>query len=39
MTFLQAEYAAKQAFFDSINPYNRYGSYWDGTSWTAGGVS
>jgi hypothetical protein len=39
MTFLQGEYIEKQAFFDSINPYNRYGSYWDGTSWIAGGVS
>lgn len=36
---LQAEYNKKQAWITTINPWVRYGSYWDGTSWTAGGVS
>jgi len=38
-TFLQNKFTEKQDWLNSINPYVRYGSYWDGTSWTAGGVS
>src|SRR3954468_15495020 len=27
-----------QTFITNINPWLRYGSFWDGVSWTAGGV-
>lgn len=36
---LQARWTALQAEIDADNPWVRYGSSWDGTSWTAGGVS
>jgi len=36
---LQANWANYQAATDAYNPWNRYGSFWDGSSWTAGGVS
>lgn len=29
-----ARYNARQAEFTARNPFQRYGSYWDGTSWT-----
>jgi len=37
--FLEAEYTKLQNQMNSFNPYVRYGSFWDGTSWTAGGVA
>jgi hypothetical protein len=38
-TFLQNQFTAEQNWLNGINPWVRYGSYWDGTSWIAGGVS
>lgn len=32
---LIARYNARQAEFTARNPWARYGSYWDGTGWTA----
>ena len=29
-----ARYQTRQAEFTARNPFQRYGSYWDGTSWT-----
>jgi len=37
--YLQNEHTKKQNWMLNTNPYVRYGSFWDGTSWTAGGVS
>lgn len=36
---LETRWAALQAEVNSHNPWIRYGSYWDGASWTLGGVS
>ena len=38
-SFLQARWTNFQASITSINPWQRYGTTWDGTTWTAGGVS
>lgn len=38
-TQLQAIYTAKQAAINALNNWDRYGSFFDGTSWTAGGVA
>jgi hypothetical protein len=37
--YLQTKHTELQTFIDGYNAWVRYGSYWDGTSWTAGGVS
>ena len=36
--FLEARWMAFQAEIDAANPWNFYGSFWDGTTWTDGGV-
>ena len=36
---LQDLWTAYQAKITAYNPWIRYGTFWDGTSWTAGGVS
>jgi hypothetical protein len=36
---LQAEWTARQAAVTALNSWNRYGTSWDGASWTAGGVA
>ena len=36
--FLQARWTDFQASIMTINPWQRYGTTWDGTAWTAGGV-
>lgn len=36
---LQAAHAAYQADVTAYNPFVRYGTFWDGTTWTAGGVA
>jgi hypothetical protein len=36
---LEARWTDYQAEITARNPWNRYGSFWDGTSWTAAGVS
>lgn len=33
-----AQWAAFQAFVTAYNPWSRYGSFYDGTTWTAGGA-
>lgn len=38
-TQLQAAFTAFQTAISNNNPWLRYGSFFDGTSWTAGGVS
>jgi len=35
---LQAKYSANQAALNSHNPWVRYGTYWDGSSWTQQGT-
>ena len=37
--FLQDKWAEYQAAITARNPWQRYGTTWDGTTWTAGGVS
>ena len=37
--FLQDKWAEYQAAITASNPWQRYGTTWDGTTWTAGGVS
>lgn len=39
MAALEARWADYQAEITARNPWNRYGSFWDGTSWTVAGVS
>lgn len=36
---LQALHAIKQSQVDASNPWLRFGTHWDGTTWTAAGVS
>ena len=38
-SILQAKWTAYQAEVTTYNPWNRYGTFWDGASWTAGGVA
>lgn len=38
-TGLVAAFNAYQSEVNAYNPWNRYGTFWDGTSWTAGGVA
>lgn len=38
-TDLQAMWTAFQDRITNANPWNRYGTYWDGTSWTAQGAT
>jgi len=33
------ELAARQSAITNFNQWNRYGSFYDGASWTAGGVA
>lgn len=37
--FLETEWSRRQATIDAANPWVKYGTYWDGATWTAGGVS
>lgn len=39
MALLQTEFATRQAKVTAANPWSRYGSFWDGTTWTNGGVA
>ena len=45
VTLLQAQAVLQQMWTDyqaeitAANPWNRYGSFWDGATWTAGGVA
>lgn len=36
---LEVRWAALQATLAAANPWIRYGTFWDGASWTLGGVS
>lgn len=36
---LEVQWASIQAEINARNPWVRYGSFWDGTTWTLGGVS
>ncbi len=36
---LQAMWTDYQAEITAANPWNRYGSFWDGTTWTLGGAA
>jgi len=36
---LVTEFAARQSAITNFNQWNRYGSFYDGASWTAGGVA
>jgi len=38
-TQLQITWTAYQTEITNYNPWNRYGTFWDGASWTAGGVA
>lgn len=38
-TALEAIWAAFNTEVQNFNPWNRYGSFWDGTNWTGAGVS
>jgi hypothetical protein len=38
-SYLQNKFAEFQQEITARNPWVRYGSYWDGTSWTEGGIS
>lgn len=38
-TALVSLFSEFQSKINSFNPWNRYGSYYDGTSWTAGGAT
>ncbi len=38
-TALQTMWTDYQAEITAANPWNRYGSFWDGATWTAGGVA
>ncbi len=38
-TTLELEWTQYQSFVSTFNPWNRYGTFWDGTSWTAGGAA
>src|SRR3990167_4414084 len=37
--FLETRWANYQAFITSLNPWQRYGTTFDGSTWTAGGVA
>lgn len=37
--FLESRWTAFQSYITSYNPWLRYGTFWNGTTWTAGGVS
>ena len=39
MTKLELEWAQFQSAVNAYNPWTRYGTFWDGTSWTAGGAA
>lgn len=39
MASLRSIWQAYQDQITAYNPWNKYGSFWDGTSWTAGGVN
>lgn len=39
MAFLESRWQEFQNQVDANNPWLRYGSFWDGTTWTAQGVS
>jgi hypothetical protein len=36
---IEQTWAAFQAEVNTENPWNRYGTVWDGTAWTVGGVA
>ena len=36
---LESRWAAYQAQINNANSWQRYGTFWDGLAWTAGGVS
>lgn len=36
---LQTTWAAFQAEINNTNPWTRYGTFWDGSTWTGGGLS
>ena len=38
-TQLENEWVVYQAEVTAFNPWNRYGTFWNGTSWTAGGAT
>jgi hypothetical protein len=38
-TLIQAAWADFQAAVTTQNPWSRYGTTWDGTTWTVGGVA
>lgn len=38
-TFLEAELVRRQTLVNNTNLWKRYGTFFDGTSWTAGGVA
>lgn len=38
-TLLQDEFARRQAAVNAYNPWARFGTSWDGTTWTNGGVA
>lgn len=38
-SLLQEQWARCQAEIDAANPWDKYGTSWDGTSWAAGGVA
>lgn len=37
-TLLQDRWTAFQAEVTAVNTFGRYGTFWDGTSWTSGGA-
>jgi hypothetical protein len=38
-TLLETKWTAYQTQITNYNPWNRYGTFWDGASWTAGGAT
>ena len=38
-TMLQAEFTTRQNAISTDNPWTRYGTSWDGATWTNGGVA
>ena len=38
-TLLQGEFASRQSAVNAYNPWARFGTSWDGTTWTNGGVA
>ena len=37
--FLEQQWADFQTRITNANPWNRYGTFWDGTTWTVGGAT